>query len=139
MYNFDRSFWTQAAKDCYARGCNCRGCLMQDLETKCNMKAAVLELVRKFGAPKEEEKSFFTPYEQRILNAIKNGCNKVTDIAKQLNKSESKISGMLHIMYMKARSLGWHPIKKGIVTHSLLPQFIRWVREDYEGYNAKHK
>ena len=84
--------------------------------------------------PKEEEKSFFTPYEQRILNAIKNGCNKVTDIAKQLNKSESKISGMLHIMYMKARSLGWHPIKKGVVTHSLLPQFISFVRNGgFEG------
>lgn len=133
MYNFDRSFWTQAAKDCYARGCNCRGCLMKDLETGCNMKRAVIELVKKFGAPKEEEESFFTPYEQRILNAIKNGCETVAEISQELNKKESAITGQIHILYIKARSLGWQPVKKGVVAHSLLPQFVRWVRGEYEG------
>lgn len=128
--------WTKAAIDCYNRGCVCRGCPMSKLETRCLMKGSVIELVRKFGAPKEEEKSFFTPYEQRILNAIKNGCETVAEISQELNKKESAITGQIHIMYMKARSLGWHPIKKGVVAHSLLPQFIRWVREDYEGFRC---
>ena len=48
--------WTQGSIDCYNRGCRCEGCYMKDmLETRCDMKVSVMELVRKFGAPKEDE------------------------------------------------------------------------------------
>lgn len=45
--------WTQAAKDCYERGCVCEGCFFNDFFSgyKCRMKASVIELVRLFGAP----------------------------------------------------------------------------------------
>jgi hypothetical protein len=95
------------------------------------MKQTVFELVRKFGKPTKE--GIFTRYETNVLNAIKNGCNTVAEIATDLNKSESAITGIIHLLYTKAKTLGWCPIKKGIVNKSLLPQFIKWVRGEYEG------
>lgn len=50
------SAWTQGSIDCYKRGCNCNGCYVKDmLETRCDMKRAVMELIRKFGLPPENE------------------------------------------------------------------------------------
>lgn len=50
--------WTPTATDCYKRGCNCNGCYYQDFfsgsSQKCQMKAAVLELVRTIGTPDVE-------------------------------------------------------------------------------------
>lgn len=50
--------WTVTAMDCYKRGCNCNGCFYQDFFSgstqKCQMKAAVLELVRTLGTPDVE-------------------------------------------------------------------------------------
>lgn len=46
--------WTIAAIDCYKRGCNCQGCFYNNFlsgNAKCQMKAAVLELVRVLGRP----------------------------------------------------------------------------------------
>ena len=49
--------WNNAAIYCYKRGCNCNGCqitdIIKNLESvkKCQMKATVLELVRRFGIP----------------------------------------------------------------------------------------
>lgn len=124
--------WTDTAIDCYNRGCKCEGCVLNEIvETRCHMKQAVLELVRKFGAPKKA-KNIFTNYELRILDAIKNGCETFYEIAIELNKPESSIISMLHGLYRKARGLGWTPRKKGIITKSLLPQFIKWVRGSYE-------
>ena len=48
--------WTDVAKMCYERGCVCGGCELIgfDVEGKgCQVKAAVLESVRLFGAPFE--------------------------------------------------------------------------------------
>lgn len=50
--------WTEGAIYCYKRGCNCQGCYIKELlESKCLMKRAVLELVRKFGKPPENEEN----------------------------------------------------------------------------------
>lgn len=50
--------WTPTAIDCYKRGCSCNGCFYEYFFTgdsqKCQMKAAVLELVRVFGTPEPE-------------------------------------------------------------------------------------
>ena len=47
--------WTPTALECYKRGCVCEGCFYSDFFSataqKCQMKAAVLELVRTIGAP----------------------------------------------------------------------------------------
>ena len=51
--------WTDTAIMCYRRGCKCKGCFYEnffsDKKQKCQMKAAVLELVRKIGLPPEKE------------------------------------------------------------------------------------
>ena len=46
--------WTIDALTCYNRGCVCKGCPIKNLITssKCKMKASVMELVKKIGAPK---------------------------------------------------------------------------------------
>ena len=47
-----RYLWTQAAVDCYERGCICKGCpIAEVIETKCQMKYVVIENVRIIGAP----------------------------------------------------------------------------------------
>ena len=50
--------WTPTALECYKRGCNCIGCFYNDFfsatSQKCQMKAAVLELVRTIGTPNVE-------------------------------------------------------------------------------------
>ena len=48
--------WTQSSIDCYKIGCNCSKCnIKKIINTKCYMKQVVIELVKKFGAPKEIE------------------------------------------------------------------------------------
>ena len=59
-YNHKIHRWTNQAIDCYNRGCVCKGCPVYELYfknsgRKCKMKAAVIESVRLFGIPKEEE------------------------------------------------------------------------------------
>ena len=47
--------WTLTAIECYKLGCDCEKCdLPSILETKCVMKYAVFQLVRKFGIPAEK-------------------------------------------------------------------------------------
>ena len=54
--------WTPTALECYKRGCVCDGCFYSDFFSataqKCQMKAAVLELVRTIGAPNIETPQF---------------------------------------------------------------------------------
>ena len=49
--------WTQAAKECYDRGCVCYGCYYSTFNYRCIMKQTVLALVRKFGKPPAVVKS----------------------------------------------------------------------------------
>lgn len=44
--------WTRSAEECYELGCICSKCKIPEImETPCQMKASVIELVRKFGKP----------------------------------------------------------------------------------------
>ncbi len=52
--------WTLTAIDCYRLGCCCSKCNLYKIyfapsKSRCRMKETVIELVRKIGAPKEEE------------------------------------------------------------------------------------
>jgi len=51
--------WSNTAIMCYERNCICSDCFFDkffsDKEQKCQMKFAVIELVKKFGIPKEVE------------------------------------------------------------------------------------
>lgn len=52
--------WSRSALDCYKRGCKCSGCFYYETYfktngLKCNMKASVLELIRRYGRPSKEE------------------------------------------------------------------------------------
>jgi len=47
--------WTQSSIYCYKIGCNCQKCdIYEIMETKCQMKRVVLELVKLYGPPKIE-------------------------------------------------------------------------------------
>lgn len=53
-YNYDIRRWTKGAIECYMRGCVCEGCPVYEQIFKyyprgCQMKAAVIATVRKFG------------------------------------------------------------------------------------------
>ena len=57
MHNEWCSYWTPTAYECYKRGCVCKGCPIQEImECRCDMKRAVIELVRKYGIPKKDYK-----------------------------------------------------------------------------------
>lgn len=54
--------WSKAAIECFKRKFDCLNCpVYYQLESQpCQMKAAVAELYRKFGEPKEEDIRSFT-------------------------------------------------------------------------------
>lgn len=46
--------WTQSAVECYYLGCDCSKCVYPKvISTPCQMRNIVIQLVRKFGIPKE--------------------------------------------------------------------------------------
>ena len=51
--------WSESAIMCYKRGCVCNGCFYEEFfrnsgtKVKCQMKAAVIELMRTIGKPPE--------------------------------------------------------------------------------------
>ena len=52
--------WTPTAIDCYNIGCNCARCNLYRIYFeksvfKCKMKETVIELVRKYGVPAEQQ------------------------------------------------------------------------------------
>lgn len=57
-----RPFWNKSMVDCYKRGCVCQGCRIYHLyfeprKSKCFMKSALIEMIRKFGLPDELQKT----------------------------------------------------------------------------------
>ena len=48
--------WTESALMCYERNCRCKGCtFFKRFESQpCMMKKTVLELIKKFGIPKDK-------------------------------------------------------------------------------------
>lgn len=120
--------WTDAARECYKRGCVCEGCIIKDiLETPCDMKRAVFELVRKFGAPKEHEANF-TKAERKIIDAINNGCNTFEEIAEYTKSPLTSIKSIVHNMYKLADADGYIYKNK----RNKLGDFINWVRGENE-------
>lgn len=118
--------WTEGAKFCYRRGCNCNGCYVSEIvESKCIMKRAVLKLVEKFGAPEPESDSPYSPKHQSVLDAILNGANTKKEIAKVVNMAETTVQVLLCKMYEIARTEGFREIDK----RNILPEYIMWVRE----------
>lgn len=123
--NYHAEKWTEGSIFCYKRGCNCNGCFVSDLieSQKCRMKTSVIELVRKFGKPPENELQL-TRTQQKIINAILKGCNNKYQIAKETGLTVSCVQSALTDMYDLAEN-------DGIVYKNLrykLPDFIRWVR-----------
>lgn len=51
-------YWSDIMIECYEKGCVCRNCAYSPyfVEDKCQVKATVLEAVRKFGKPFERTK-----------------------------------------------------------------------------------
>lgn len=119
------SNWTEGSIFCYRRGCNCQGCEMNDLiETRCQMKRAVFELVRKFGKPPEYEEKGLSISQQKIINAIIAGCNNKIEIAGYTGLTVTNVQSALSDMYEMAKF-------DGVAYKNLrykLPEFIKWVR-----------
>lgn len=122
------SAWTKSSIDCYKRGCNCRGCYIQEmLETPCLMKYAVMELVKKLGAPPDNELGL-TPQEQKVIDAILAGASTKVEIAQKTGLTIEGTQACLSKMYELAEN-------DGVVYKNLrykLPDFINWVREGKE-------
>ena len=116
--------WTTSAIDCYRRGCTCSGCLMHEmLGKRCQMKRAVFELVKRFGAPDINENGL-SRSEQKIIDAILSGCNTKAEIAAYCETSQPAIQHFLVNLYRIAESDGlvfMNGSKK-------LPDLINWVR-----------
>ena len=61
-YKYEIRRWTQTAKECYMRGCICKGCpvyeiIFKDQYIKCKMKTAVIEMVRKLGITEDMKRN----------------------------------------------------------------------------------
>ena len=61
-YKYEIRRWTQTAKECYMRGCICKGCpvyelIFKDQSIKCKMKTAVIEMVRKLGITEDMKRN----------------------------------------------------------------------------------
>ncbi len=53
---FHGEHWSKAGVECYLRSCRCEGCFYNQFENypKCQMKASVLEMVKRLGKPSTE-------------------------------------------------------------------------------------
>lgn len=122
------SVWTIGAIDCYKRGCRCEGCAMREiLETHCEMKKAVFELVKRFGAPteKKEEKKV-NEKTKMILEAIKNGAESYDDLYEMTDLPYTTIQTRLSMLYIEAK-------EKGLVFKNRkykLPEYVKWVQKN---------
>lgn len=124
------STWTIGAIECYKRGCRCEGCLLNEmLETRCEMKRAVLELVRRFGAPTEKKKEKTLNEKQKIiLDAILNGAESYNDLYRMTDLKYTSIQTNLSNMFIDAKA-------KGLVFKNKkykLPEFVKWIRRNNE-------
>jgi hypothetical protein len=91
------------------------------------MKGAVMELVRKFGKPPENELEL-TKSQQKIIDAILQGCNDKYEISEKTNINIGSVQSALSNMYELAE-------EDGVIYRNLrckLPDFIRWVRKGKE-------
>ena len=121
--NMNPKQWTDGSIFCYKRGCNCDGCFVRDLITsqRCYMKVAVIELVKKYGAPLDG----LTKREQSVINAILAGANTKEEIAEQTDINVDNVKTTLCRLYPLAEEEGFYYTN----VRNKLPQFIKWVKE----------
>jgi hypothetical protein len=117
--------WTEGARFCYKRGCNCKGCYYQELMSeKCEMKSAVFMLIKKFGAPTDSK---YTKTQALIVNAILDGNTTKESLSKTLGKSITNMQAQINVLYRIAR-------EEGCIFHNprnMFGDFVRWLRNQY--------
>lgn len=120
--------WTEDVRNCYERGCVCKGCYMFEiLGYQCRMKLAVFKLVKEIGAPHSKEKRL-SEQQQAVIDAILAGDNTRGEIEKRTGLAYRTIQYVLSELYRIAETDNFVPnIKK-----DSLPKFAKWVRG--EGY-----
>lgn len=116
--------WTDSSIFCYKRGCVCDGCyLPKIMESKCFMKNAVIELVKKFGMPKEEE--ILSKTELQIIDAIKSGASDWNSIMEKCKIKKTKLMYCLGKLYKLAEN-------EGVIyetQRNKLKQLVEWIRK----------
>lgn len=102
--------WTRQAIECYKRGCKCSGCPIKNmLETRCDMKRSVFELVRKYGAPKPKEvkKEKYTEEQKHIIRLVRSGIVTRKELAKELNIGVDILTSKVRPLYRIAEQDGY--------------------------------
>ena len=102
--------WTEAAIDCYNRGCNCTGCnQLKFMDSACHMKKAVFELVRKFGKPPKNVYLIpgITEKQNAIVNVILDGYTTKQEIAERLKTKPNNIQVELSNIYLCVEAMGY--------------------------------
>ena len=134
MKDFEPKQWTESAVFCYKRGCKCSNCYIKDIiETRCNMKSTVIELVRTIGTPPPEVDTPYNKTDILIIKAILEGAKNKYQIAKMINMSEAYTQARFSKLYEIARKEGFVYFDKRYI----LPEYILWVRENRERYERE--
>lgn len=121
--------WTDGSIFCYLRQCECDGCYTQEImDSPCQMKKAVFELLNKFGKP-EIKKNRKTELQQNIIDLILKGENNCTDISKILHTSVSTIHIALQSLYELSKEKGFNADDYGRVKFYA---FVEWLRKSEE-------
>ena len=130
--------WSESAIMCYERGCKCDGCPIQEIITsQCMMKHSVLVLVKNIGKPPRDENKIFRGmniHEEKIVNAILNGCNTKQEIAEELNTRPELVQNLLNSVYELAIFNG-HVFGKRTYRLPELVEFIRKRAKEKELYD----
>lgn len=98
----------------------------------CRMKEAVLELVKKFGAP--PDKYHFTKLQRNIIEAILAGAKTRSEIAKYLDKEDTQVQRTLPRLYKIAEEHGAvfdNPRYK-------IDVLVDWVKENITDENNEY-
>ena len=120
--------WTTQAIDCYKRNCICKGCILNTLESKCEMKKTVIELVRLIGLPPERKLNGIKDAEKKVIEAIFDGCNTKSEIAEFCDFKEPKVQGILDDLCLTVQTQGY-AIR---AVRNRLPELIEILREIYD-------
>ena len=86
--------WTDGAIECYRRGCNCQGCDLPHPSGCCNMKSAVLDLVRRYGSPE-----VYIAEQNRKKREEEELINKILEIENRTGKTRKEIAKLLGLKY----------------------------------------
>lgn len=120
--------WTRQAVECYKRNCRCEGCILNSLESRCTMKKAVIELVKKFGIPNDELLTGVKPRHRQIIDAILNGCNTKTQICKYTGLKDFQVQIAIGEICVIVIEQGYEFIN----TSNRLPELVEYIRGLYD-------